>query len=266
MYKVLMRRKHINKRELLNKISINKLIPNIITLSSLFVGLTQIKCALVGKWEFAVVMVLISAILDASDGRLARLLNSCSRFGAELDSIADFAAFGIGPAITLYLYSLSNLNRIGWIASIFFAICMGLRLARFNTHDIENIKTPLSGQFFTGVPAPAGALLAEFPIVLYNAFELDIFKNPYLCLINIIIVGLLCISTLPTLSIKKAHIKREQYNKFFLLIIISVSIIFIFTWKALSILIIMYIISIFTCHRKAKSILNNEKSSKKNET
>ena len=252
-----MSRKHINKKEILNKVSINKLIPNIITLSSLFVGLTQIKFALVGKWEFAVVTVLISAILDASDGRLARLLNSCSRFGAELDSIADFAAFGIGPAITLYLYSLSNLHRIGWIAAIFFAICMGLRLARFNTHDIENVKTPLSGHFFTGVPAPAGAVLAEFPIILYNAFEIDVFKNPYLCLVNIIIVGLLCVSTLPTLSIKKAHIKNEQYTEFFLLIIMSVSIIFIFTWKALSVLVVMYVISIFTCSRKAKALLNN---------
>ena len=252
-----MHRKRINKKVLLNKISINKLIPNIITLSSLFVGLTQIKFALVGKWEFAVVTVLVSAILDASDGRLARLLNSCSRFGAELDSIADFAAFGLGPAITLYLYSLSNLKRIGWIASVFFAICMGLRLARFNTHDIENIKTPLSGHFFTGVPAPAGAVLAEFPIILYNAFEIDLFKNPYLCLFNIIIVGLLCISTLPTLSIKKMHIKKEQYTKFFLLIIMCAGIIFIFTWIALSLLVIMYIISIFTCNKKAKVILKS---------
>lgn len=250
-----MRRKHINKKELLNKISINKLLPNIITLSSLFVGLSQIKFALVCKWEFAVVTVFISAILDASDGKLARLLNSCSRFGAELDSIADFAAFGLGPAITLYLYSLSSLNRIGWTICIFFAICMGLRLARFNTHDIEDVKTPLSGHFFTGVPAPAGAVLAEFPIILYNAFEIDFFKNPYLCLVNLIIVGLLCISTLPTLSIKKFHIKKEQYNKFFLLIIVSVSIIFMFTWKALSILVILYIISIFICKRKAKLIL-----------
>ena len=204
-------------------------------------------------------MVLISALLDASDGRLARLLNSCSRFGAELDSLADFAAFGIGPAVTLYLYSLHDFNRIGWIAAVFFVICMCLRLARFNTHDIESIKTPLSGKYFTGVPAPAGAVLAEFPIILYNGFGVEYFKNPYLCLCNIIVVGLLCISTLPTPSIKKVRIKREQYMDFFLLVMVLVGIIFILTWKALSILVILYIVSIFSCYKKAKTLLlNNE--------
>ena len=242
-----------SKKLLFNKIlPISKLLPSIITISSLLVGLTQIKFALIGKWEWAVVAVIISALLDASDGKLARLLGACSRFGAELDSFADFAAFGIGPAITMYLFGLYNLNRIGWIAALFFAMCMCLRLARFNTHDIENIKSPLNGKYFTGVPAPAGAILAEFPIILYNAFETECYTNKYFCLINIIISGLLCISTIPTLSIKKIKIKHEQYREFFMLIIIASCLIFVYTWFALIAMVIAYICSIFITYRNCK--------------
>ena len=246
-----------NRKKIFENLPLGKIIPNLATLSALLVGMTQIRFALKEQWEFAIIAVVVAAFFDATDGRLARLFNACSRFGAELDSLSDFAVFGLCPAVVMYLYSLSSLNRLGWIIAAFFAICMCLRLARFNTHDIENIKTPLSGKFFTGVPAPAGAMLALFPIILFNAFELSIFKNEYLCAINVLITGILCISKIPTLSIKKFHIKKSQYTVFLLGVIFSIGIIFTYTWKAFSLIILAYIVSIFVCARKAKYILTS---------
>ena len=246
-----------NNRKFFRNLPLARIIPNLATLSALLIGMTQVRFALKGQWEFAVVAVVIAAFFDATDGRLARILNSCSRFGAELDSLSDFAVFGICPAFVMYLYSLNTLNRLGWIVSVFFAVCMALRLARFNTHDIENIKTPLSGKFFTGVPAPAGAVLSLFPIILFNAFNLPIFQKKYLCAINVVISGVLCISRIPTLSLKKMHIKRSNYTLFLLGIIIAIGVVFTYTWKAFCVIVVAYIISIFICSKKAKSILKN---------
>lgn len=250
-----------SKKKFFKNLSLGRIIPNLATLSALLIGMTQVRFALREQWEFAVISVVIAAFFDATDGRLARILNSCSRFGAELDSLSDFAVFGLCPAFTMYLYSLNTLNRLGWIISVFFAVCMALRLARFNTQDIENIKTPLSGKFFTGVPAPAGAVLALFPIILFNAFGLKIFQNEYLCAINVIISGILCVSRIPTLSLKKLHIKRSNYTFFLLGTIVAIGIIFTYTWKAFCIIIITYIVSIFICSQKAKSILKNTNDS-----
>lgn len=261
-FAIMYRRKKIFRRRKLREIlPINKMFPNIITLLSLFSGMAQVKFALAHKWEAVVACVLVSALLDASDGRLARLLNSCSRFGAELDSLVDFAAFGVAPAISVYLFNLHELGRMGWIVVVLFAVCMCLRLARFNTKDIEHVKTPLSGRFFTGVPAPAGAVLAELPIILFNAFEDPIFLNEKLGAIIVLITGLLCVSTIPTPSIKKAHLKRGQFIPFLLVISLVVAVAFIYTWKALSALVVIYLISIIFCYRKAKRILREAQDS-----
>ena len=254
-------KKKIFKKKLFENIPLGKIIPNLATLSALIAGMSQIKFALIENWEYAVFAVVIAAFFDATDGRLARLFNSCNRFGAELDSLSDFAVFGICPSIVIYLYSLSHLNRIGWMVSTFFAICMCLRLARFNTHDIENIKTPLSGKFFTGVPAPAGAVLALFPIILYNAFGCEIFKNEYACAIDVVISGFLCISRIPTLSIKKVQIKRSQFMLCMLIAFFAIGITFVYTWKVFCCIVMMYIISIFFCINKAKIILQSESKS-----
>jgi CDP-diacylglycerol--serine O-phosphatidyltransferase len=222
--------------------------------------MTQVRFAIDGQWKYAVISVVIAAFLDLMDGRLARLLNSCSRFGAELDSLSDFAVFGLCPAIVMYLFSLSKLNRLGWVISSFFAISMCLRLARFNTHDIENIKSPLSGLFFMGIPAPAGAILALSPIILYNAFKVDFFKNQYLSAITIMISAILCVSRVPTLSIKKFHIKREKYTVFLLSSIVLIGTIFAYTWKAFVFIVFLYGISIFVTASRAKKILKNDQT------
>ncbi|MDR1233891.1 MAG: CDP-alcohol phosphatidyltransferase family protein [Holosporales bacterium] len=244
------------KKKLFKNVQLVNIIPSLATLAALFVGLTQVRFALGDQWEYAIVSVIAAAFLDATDGRLARFLNSCSRFGAELDSFSDFAVFGFCPAIVMYLFCLSRLGRPGWIISVFFAICMCLRLARFNTHDIENIKGPLSGKFFTGVPAPAGAIIALYPVILHNAFSLEVFRNEYFSAIFVAFSGLLCISRIPTLSIKKFHIKREMYTVFLLCIIILAGIVFAYTWKALSIMILLYLFSILFTARQAKMLLS----------
>jgi CDP-diacylglycerol--serine O-phosphatidyltransferase len=247
--------KRRNKQMMLKELHFGKMLPNLATLTALFVGLSQIKFSLQEQWEYAILAVVGAAILDATDGRLARMLGVCSRFGAELDSLSDLIAFGVCPAITLYLFSLQKIDRIGWVVCVFFAMCMALRLARFNVCDIENITTELSKKGFSvGVPAPAGAILNLFPIILYNAFELELFKSCYICLVWSIISSLLCVSKIPTFTIKKLHIKKEQYMIFLIDAIIAASVVFIYTWKAFSVIVLLYIGSIFYSRLQAKSI------------
>ncbi|MBQ8651270.1 MAG: CDP-diacylglycerol--serine O-phosphatidyltransferase [Alphaproteobacteria bacterium] len=248
-----------NRQKVFQILPLGKIIPNLATLSALFVGMMQIKFSLAYNWEFAILAVIGAAFLDAMDGRLARMFNACSRFGAELDSLSDFAVFGVSPAVVIYIFSLHNFNRLGWMISALFAICMALRLARFNTNDIENRKSPLSGSFFTGVPAPAGAVLGLFPIILYNATGCAIFKNPIICAANMLIVGILCISKIPTPSIKKFKIHRSQYTAFLLLVIITLGAAYAYTWKTLCIVVIAYIISIFISYSKSKKLLMQHK-------
>ena len=141
----------------------NRLVPNIITVGALSAGLTAIRFAFEGRWQFAVTAILVAAVLDALDGRMARLLKSASDFGAELDSLSDVIAFGVAPAIVVYLWVLSGVEGPGWIAVLFFTVCCALRLARFNT-SIDKLP-PYAYNYFTGVPAPAGAGLAILPMI-----------------------------------------------------------------------------------------------------
>ena len=191
----------------LKGLPINKFIPNLLTVTSICSGLSSIRFALAGQWEFAVWAIIIAAMLDGIDGRVARLLNSTSKFGAELDSLADFCNFGVCPAVVIYLYQLNQFGRVGWFIVLFYAICMVLRLARFNTM-LPDSPTAKPSEFFTGVPAPAGGLLSLLPMIIQ--FELDGFKllpevyAPYL-----LVVALLLISRIPTFSFKKAHIPSK---------------------------------------------------------
>src|SRR6185369_553783 len=143
-----MRRTEIMRRHRLRDHSINRLIPNMLTLTALCAGLTSVKFALTQKWELAVIAILVAALFDALDGRIARLLDSTSKFGAELDSLSDFISFGVAPALILYLWSLQDLGRIGWAISLLFSACMALRLARFNT-KLDNADLPAwTSRFF----------------------------------------------------------------------------------------------------------------------
>jgi len=154
-------------RKGLRGFSVNRLIPNVLTLAALCSGLTAIRFALQGEFRLAVIAVIVAAIFDALDGRVARRLGVTSRFGAELDSLSDFLCFGVAPALVLYLASLKDGGALGWVATLMFPICSALRLARFNTGLLADTPPPAwTGSYFTGVPAPAGALLALIPLVV----------------------------------------------------------------------------------------------------
>ena len=183
-------------------LSLRAMAPNAITAAALCCGLTGIRFAIEGEWEKTMYAILIAGVLDAMDGRIARMLKAQSRFGAELDSLADSLSFGMAPAIVLFLWSLQDLPRLGWFAALGFAICCALRLARFNAQiDVEEQPHTLAG-FLTGVPAPLGAGLVFLPIFLWLASEgqWEVVRQPWLVAIWAVVIAVLMISNIATLS------------------------------------------------------------------
>ena len=181
-------------------LSLRAMLPNAITAAALCSGLTGIRFAIEGQWSFAILAVLLAGVLDGIDGRIARLLNAQSRFGAELDSLADSLSFGMAPAIILYMWSLQDLDRFGWFAALAFAACCALRLARFNAQIDTDDQPHKSAGFLTGVPAPVGAGLAFTPFYLWQETGLDTFRNPTILAIWISLIAVLMISNMATLS------------------------------------------------------------------
>ena len=188
---------------------VSALIPNMLTIGALCAGLTAVRFAVLGRWEHAVAAILFAAVLDGLDGRMARLLNATSKFGAELDSLSDFVSFGAAPALILYLWSAQGAGGIGWAAALFYAVCCALRLARFNTM-LSDPNTPAWARYyFTGVPAPAGAFLVVLPLML--AFETGqaLVTTPWVAVVTMVGVGALMVSRLPTFSTKQMRIPRS---------------------------------------------------------
>lgn len=181
-------------------LTLRTLIPNAITAAALGFGLTGIRFAIADQWERAVLAVILAGILDGLDGRVARMLKGQSRFGAELDSLADNVSFGVAPALILFLWSLQEVPRIGWYASLGFAICMALRLARFNA-QIDTVDQPhKSAGFLTGVPAPMGAGLAFMPFYLWLATGIPEFRAPIVVGGWLLFIAFLLISSVATLG------------------------------------------------------------------
>jgi len=187
-----------------------RFIPNIVTLGSMVCGLTAIQMATNERWHDAVLLILIATILDTLDGAIARLLNATSKFGAELDSLADFLSFGVAPATLMYLWILEDAGRVGWVAALVFVICSALRLARFNVQSDDTDKKPeWARKFFSGVPAPAGSGLILLPIIVYLQIDMDLseysFASPLIGLWTLIIAGLM-VSNIPTFSSKQIRL------------------------------------------------------------
>jgi CDP-diacylglycerol--serine O-phosphatidyltransferase len=191
--------------------NLKRFLPNLITIGSMVCGVTAIHMATAERWHDAVLLILIATILDTMDGAIARLLNACSKFGAELDSLADFLSFGIAPAILMYLWILNDAGRIGWVAALVFVICSALRLARFNvqTDDVDD-KPEWARKFFSGVPAPAGSGLILLPIIVYLQIDMDLseynYASPLIGLWTLLIAGLM-VSNIPTFSSKQIRIR-----------------------------------------------------------
>jgi CDP-diacylglycerol--serine O-phosphatidyltransferase len=186
----------------------NRLIPNAITVGALCAGLSGVRFAIDARWEMAVGSIVVAAILDGLDGRMARLLNGTSKFGAELDSLSDFVSFGAAPALIVYLWTLSAWGSVGWVIALGFAVCCALRLARFNTALADPNPPKWAGHFFTGVPAPAGAGLALLPMMLHFEAGPGLVDRPIVGAVVLAGVAFLMVSRIPTFSGKKIHIPR----------------------------------------------------------
>lgn len=190
-------------------LTLRAVVPNAITVAALCAGLTGIRFAIAGEWSSAVMAIVIAGVLDGIDGRIARLLKAQSRFGAELDSLADSLSFGMAPAIMLYLWSLQELPRLGWFAALAFAVACALRLARFNAQIDVDEQPHKSAGFLTGVPAPAGAGLAFTPAFLWLATGEDIFREPLIVGPWMALIAVLMISNMATFSWNSLRPRRS---------------------------------------------------------
>lgn len=222
----------------------NRLIPNILTVLALCAGLTAVLYGYQGKWKFAVIAILVAAVLDALDGRVARLLGGSTKFGAELDSLSDFISFGVSPALLVFLWSLQSAQEIGWVTALVFAVCAALRLARFNTRLGVSDMPAWASNFFTGVPAPAGGALALLPMILSFAFNNAALAHP---LVNIpVMVGVAClmISRIPTFALKQVHVPHRMVMPFLLLVGLTAAFLAMATWLTVSVFLFAYLVSI----------------------
>jgi CDP-diacylglycerol--serine O-phosphatidyltransferase len=222
--------------------SINRLIPNVLTLAALCSGLTAIRFGLQGEMRLAVIAIIVAAIFDALDGRVARRLGVTSRFGAELDSLSDFLCFGVSPALVLYLVSLKDAGALGWVVTLMFPMCSALRLARFNTAlDADAPPPAWTGAYFTGVPAPAGALLALIPLTV--SFEIEAAWPRHALVVGtvLVMVGGLMVSRLPTFSFKKGRVPRHLVLPSLLAVALMLGVIASSPWIGLSLLGLGYI-------------------------
>lgn len=222
--------------------TMQRLIPNVITVGALSVGLTAIRFAFEGEWKHAVGAMLLAAVLDALDGRMARLLKSASDFGAELDSLSDVIAFGVTPAIIMYLWTLSGGEGYGWIASLYFTVCCALRLARFNT-SLGKLP-PYAYNYFTGVPAPAGAALAILPLVVSFEFGDAIARHPVVAGCWLVFVGSLMVSRLPTYSFKRVKIPQQYVVVLLVMAGLVVAGLANAPWRTLTALAVLYLLLI----------------------
>lgn len=203
----MLRRRRNRRPPRLKGLSINRLIPNIITVSATCSGLTAIRFAVDHQWKYAIMALIVAAILDALDGRMARILKAESEFGAQLDSLSDFVSFGVAPAFVIYFWALSQVGGLGWVIALFFIVCCGLRLARFNS--MIGKLPPYAYNYFTGVPAPAGALLAMLPMTVSFIYPLPQDVAAVLASIWLVAVAIIMVSRMPTFSFKKLKVPQK---------------------------------------------------------
>ncbi|WP_185983271.1 CDP-diacylglycerol--serine O-phosphatidyltransferase [Aureimonas mangrovi] len=230
------------------RIPVRQIVPNLVTILSICAGMTGMRFAFEGRIEMAVALVLGAAFLDGIDGRIARLVNGQSRFGAEMDSLADIVNFGVAPAMLLYAFTLHDAGAIGWTAALLYAAGSALRLARFNTMLDEPNRPAWKSAYFVGVPAPAGAALALFPIYLGLLSQKTGFPELTAAVASIYLVGigLLMASRIPTYSGKTIGLplKREWVVPFMLLVVFYIAMLLAYPWQTLSLSTLAYFVSI----------------------
>lgn len=230
----------------LREISLRMMVPNIITALAICAGLTGIRLAFEQRFELAVAMLLLAALLDAVDGRAARLLKSSSKFGAQMDSLADIVNFGVAPALVLYAYLLDQVRSFGWIAAMIYAIAAGLRLARFNVMEDRNVKASWQADYFVGIPAPGGAILVLLPVYIgFLGIEPGV-TFAYLASIYTLLIAFLLVSRLPVYSGKTLgqRIRRDLVFPLMLVIVLYVALLMTYTWETMTASTVLYLVSL----------------------
>ena len=241
------------------------ILPNAITLIGICIGLTSIKFAIDGKFAIAIIAILFAGLMDALDGRIARLIKGTSKMGKELDSLGDVVSFGVAPALIMYFWNLQYLDKFGWFVCLIYVVCVALRLARFNVNSEE--EPSWKDNFFEGMPSPAGGVVVLMPLVIsFSGYGELFFQVNYDLLVPIffIVVSVLLISTIPTYSFKRIVIPRTM-TKFLLFgIVLFFGALLVYTFKILAISSLVYIclIPISYFHykkiRKEKNITSNK--------
>ena len=225
----MMNRQGQYQKKRFSAVSLNWLLPNILTVGGLVAGLTGLRFALEGRWSAALAMIALAAIFDGLDGRMARLLKSTSAFGAALDSLSDAVVFGVVPALCLYLWALQDSGNIAFGTALFYSVCVLLRLARFNSELPD--QPEYKKAFFVGVPAPAAAFLVLLPIVISQEFNLSWLRNPELVSAVLIAVGAGAVSTMPTYNGKSIRISSSAILPVLAVISLAGGLLFIHPWK-----------------------------------
>jgi CDP-diacylglycerol--serine O-phosphatidyltransferase len=240
--------RRLPRRQRFSGQSFNRMLPNLMTLLGLCVGLSSIRFAMDGKFGMAVIAVAVSMVIDGLDGRLARILKATSRFGAEFDSLSDFLCFGVAPALIIYMWSLAPWGGIGFLPPLMFASAMALRLARFNASLDSAPKAAFAYNFFAGVPAPAGAALALFPLFvgleaeqIHANWLRDLVAYPLFSGAVLVTVAILCVSTLPVWSFKNFKIPTAGILPLLLGVVVLAALIFADPFLAGALLGIAYI-------------------------
>ena len=240
------------------EVNLRAMCPNAVTMTALAFGVSSINMSLWGDWKWAVTFIFLSMAFDFFDGKVARMLGVSSRFGAELDSLSDFVSFGVAPGVMMYLWSMkvsvfqgiasSRMEAVGvyWVFALFLAMCCASRLARFNSL-LDEKQPDYWTHFFMGVPAPAGAGLAIFPIILWHAFQWDGFRNPVFVGFFLCFSGVMMASRIPTLCLKHLHIPKNIATALGIVFLFFLAGLFSMPWIMLSVLGLGYLVSIPVC-------------------
>ena len=250
-----------NLKIIADKKNARVILPNMLTLIGVCIGLTSIRFALDGKFEFAIIAIIFAALIDGLDGRIARLIKGTSKVGKELDSLTDMISFGVAPAFIMYFWKLNVLGKLGWLLCLIYVICVALRLARFNINS--NQEPSWRDNFFEGVPSPAGGILVLTPLI-YSLSSFDLFQINYNIIVPIFIVitSFLLISKFPSYSFKKIIIPRKTTIFLLFGIVLFFGLLLIYTFNVIAISSLIYLILLpisFTHYQKLKKQNQNEK-------
>jgi len=222
------------------KRSARVILPNMLTLIGVCIGLTSIRFALDGRYEFAIIAIIIAAVIDGLDGRIARLIKGTSKVGKELDSLTDMISFGVAPAFIMYFWKLNELGRFGWLVCLIYVICVALRLARFNVNT--GGEPSWRDNFFEGVPSPAGGILVLTPLI-FSMSGIELFKLDYQIIVPIffIVTSFLLISKFPSYSFKKIVIQRKATIFLLFGIVLFFGLLLIYPFNVISVSALIYL-------------------------